>query len=83
MAFARGRFGIEYNPRPVDDESSGLGWIVVAIALAALVLLLAAVMRRLRSDDDGQPVAGTVPVAVPYMPSVRSKSLLPPKRWPK
>lgn len=26
---------------------------------------------------------GTVPVHVPYSPRVRSKSLAPPKRWPK
>ena len=55
MAFARGRFGIEYTPGPADDESSGLGWVVAVIALAAVAVLAAAGMRRLLSSSDAPP----------------------------
>lgn len=36
MSLAKGKFGIEYNPRPLNDGSSGLGWIFVIVALVAL-----------------------------------------------
>ena len=52
MAFSRGKFGIEYNPRPVDEESSGAGWLVVVIALAAVAVLAAAGVRRFLSTAD-------------------------------
>lgn len=68
MGFERGRFGIEYNPSPVDDESSGLGWVVAVIVLAALVLLLTAVIRRLRSEGD-EPPPPLVPTAAVVQPT--------------
>ena len=53
---ARGKFGIEYFPRPDDEESKGAGWLVAAIVLAAAALLVAAGVRRLLSPrDDDQP----------------------------
>ena len=42
MAFAQGKFGIEYNPNPIDEESSGAGWLVAVIVLAAIAVLAAA-----------------------------------------
>ncbi len=57
MAIARGRFGIEYFPHPEDEESKGAGWIVAVIALAAVLLVAVAVMRRILapSDEDPEP----------------------------
>ena len=52
MAFSRGKFGIEYIQRKPDDkESSGLGWIVVVVALVALVSFAWTLVRRIGSDD--------------------------------
>ena len=52
MSIARGKFGIEYFPRPQDEESKGTGWIVVAVALAATALLVSAGVRRLLAPSD-------------------------------
>ncbi len=55
MAIARGKFGIEYFPHPEDEESRGLGWLVVAIALAAVALVGVAVVPRLVSSPEEEP----------------------------
>ena len=52
---ARGKFGIEYFPRPDDEESKGAGWLVAAVVLAAVALLVAAGVRRLLSPGEDQP----------------------------
>ena len=52
---ARGKFGIEYFPRPDDEESKGAGWLVAAIILAAVALLVVAGVRRFLSSRDDQP----------------------------
>ena len=65
MAFARGRFGIEYNPNPMDEESSGAGWLVALIVLAAVAVLAAAGVRRLVSSAPDEPSPIDAPVAVP------------------
>ncbi len=65
MAFAQGKFGIEYNSNPIDEESSGAGWLIVVIALAAIAVLAAAGVRRLLSSsdaDDGQGRVGDTPL---------------------
>ena len=49
MALARGRFGIEYNPRQLEREPSGFGWVVAVIALALFVLLTWTLVRRIRA----------------------------------
>ena len=74
MAFAQGKFGIEYNANPIDEESSGAGWLVVVIALAAIAVLAAAGVRRLISSplDDPSPV--DTPVAVPTATSVATNA---------
>ena len=64
MAFARGRFGIEYNPNPMDEESSGAGWLVALIVLAAVAVLAAAGVRRLVSSSPDEPSPNDAPVAV-------------------
>ena len=76
MSLARGRFGIEYDPRKLEPEPSGFGWVVVAVAFAALISLSFAVVKRIRS---GGPVAGSRSVlAEERPPSVVS----PPARSP-
>ena len=74
MAFAQGKFGIEYNSNPIDEESSGVGWLVAVIALAAIAVLAAAGVRRLISSplDDPSPV--DTPVAVPTATSVATNA---------
>ena len=78
MAFARGRFGIEYNPTPVDEESSGMGWIVVAIALAAAVVVVVAVGRRLLSPPDELPPEAPPVVAPPVVTNAAPRVEPPP-----
>ena len=58
---ARGKFGIEYFPRPDDEESKGAGWLVAAIILAAVALLVVAGVRRFLSSRDDQPAEGPAP----------------------
>ena len=60
MSLARGKFGIEYNPRQMEPESSGFGWVVVAVAFAALVSLSWVVVKRIWSDE---PVPETLEIA--------------------
>ena len=49
MALARGKFGVEYNPRQLEREPSGFGWVVAVIALALFVLLTWTLVRRIRT----------------------------------
>lgn len=52
MALERGRFGIEYNPRQMRNESSGLGWLIVAVVVVALLSLSWSLVKRFRSHED-------------------------------
>ena len=65
MAFERGRFGLEYDPRQREKPSGGLGWVVAAIAFLAFVSLVWTLVGRFRSraDDEGTdaPPAETPP----------------------
>ena len=68
MALARGKYGIEYNPHPVDEDSSLAGWVILLVVLAALVLLVVAAVRRYRAVPDepaGTPAAEAAPPAPP------------------
>ena len=60
MSLARGKFGIEYNPKQMEPESSGFGWIVVLVAFAALISLAVVVVKRVRSDE---PVPETLEIS--------------------
>ena len=60
MSLARGKFGIEYNPRQMEPESSGFGWIVVLVAFAALISLAVVIVKRVRSDE---PVPETLEIS--------------------
>ena len=83
MAFSRGKFGIEYIQRKPDEESSGLGWIVVVVALVALVSFAWTIARRIGSDDPDLPVPppgppAAVEVAPPDPPSAEPAPPAPP-----
>lgn len=75
MALARGKYGVEYNPAHMDDDSSGLGWIVLAVVVVALLSLAWTLVSRFRSADpaDVEVVqigpAPAEPVAVPAAPA--------------
>ena len=49
MSLARGKFGIEYDPRRMEREPSGLGWVFALVALVALVSLTWSLVRRYRA----------------------------------
>ena len=58
MSLARGKFGIEYDPRKLEPESSGFGWVAVAVAFAALISLTFVIVKRIRSEEpDAVPLA--------------------------
>ena len=80
MAFAQGKFGIEYNANPIDEESSGAGWLVAVIALAAIAVLAAAGVRRLVSSAPDEPSPIEKPVAVPTTTPVATNA--PPRVEP-
>ena len=74
MSLARGRFGIEYNPRQMEPEPSGFGWVAAVVAFAALISLSWVVVKRIRSAEPlpetieiaaAEPAAQPVPQAVP------------------
>ena len=66
MSLARGKYGVEYNPRQMEREPSGLGWVVAVIALLALVSLTWTLVKRFRSsDEEMQPEVTEVQPAVP------------------
>lgn len=51
MSLARGKFGIEYDPRKLESEPSGFGWVVVVVAFAALISMALVIAKRIRSED--------------------------------
>ena len=51
MAFERGRFGIEYDPRQEEQPSGGLGWVIAAVALLAFASLAWTLVNRYRSKE--------------------------------
>ena len=65
MSLARGKFGIEYNPRKMEPESSGFGWVAVVVAFAALISLSVVVVKRVRSEG---PVPETLEIAAAATP---------------
>ena len=63
MAFKRGIYGIEYNPRRPDDESGLVGLVVLVVALLAVASLAWALVSRFRASDE-KPVAQPQPAEV-------------------
>ena len=65
MSLARGKFGIEYNPRQVEPESSGFGWIVVVVLAVAGLSFAVAYVRHLRTQGGELAEASCAAAAVP------------------
>ena len=63
MSLARGKFGIEYDPRKLEPESSGFGWVAVAVAFAALISLTLVVVKRMRNVEPDAVLVAETPVA--------------------
>ena len=55
MSLARGKFGIEYDPRKLEPESSGFGWIIVLVAFAAFISLSWVLVKRVRGTSEPLP----------------------------
>ncbi|MBO6167923.1 MAG: LysM peptidoglycan-binding domain-containing protein [Kiritimatiellae bacterium] len=57
MSLARGRFGIEYNPRPRKENPSGAGCLVAIVTVVAAISLAIHTFRRHKATaDDPQSV---------------------------
>ena len=48
MSLARGKFGIEYDPRQMQRDPSGLGWVFAVVAIAAFASLTWTLVKRVR-----------------------------------
>ena len=68
MSLARGKFGIEYDPRHLEPEPSGFGWLVVAVAVVAFVSFAWTLVARLRS------YAADVPPPAPVEDAARTNA---------
>ncbi|MBQ6915127.1 MAG: LysM peptidoglycan-binding domain-containing protein [Kiritimatiellae bacterium] len=55
MAFERGRFGVEYDPRQKEQSSGGLGWVIAVVALLAFVSLVWTLVNRYLSREEEEP----------------------------
>ena len=85
MAFARGKFGIEYNTRPPDDDSSGLGWVFALAAVVALVSFAWTLVGRFRAGEAQPPPRPSPPVRTmpaPAAPVPAPKTPRPPSTPP-
>ena len=71
MAISRGRFGIEYFPRPRDGESRVAGWLIAVVAVVAAALVVVAVARRIMAKPD-------IPPEVPSTESAAVAEVRPP-----
>lgn len=60
MAFERGNYGIEYNPRQFDKDSSGSGWVIFVVVVLAALSLSWTIVSRIRA---GRAVEAEVAVA--------------------
>lgn len=52
MSLSRGKFGIEYNPRQMKPDSSGLGWVFALVALVAGISLTWTLVKRVRTNAE-------------------------------
>lgn len=72
MAFERGRFGVEYDPRQRDKPSGGLGWVVVVVVLLAFLSLAWTLVGRYRSKVADGRLDEPVVVDAPEPPAART-----------
>jgi len=79
MALARGKFGIEYNPKQMERNPIGFGWVFAVVALAALVSFTWTLVGRFRSGSREAEAkeltqAGITPVVLaPEEPAVSAE----------
>lgn len=74
MAFERGRFGIEYDPRQREreHESSGLGWVFALVAVVAVASFTWTKFVRSGGEDEmppAPPPTDASPVQTPSQPA--------------
>ena len=84
MALVRGKFGIEYNPRQNERNSSGLGWVFILIAIVALISLVWTLVGRFRGADAPPPAPPPPPptAETPVPPAVPPQERVPPPVTP-
>ena len=85
MSLERGKFGIEYDPRHLKKESSGLGWLLVSVVILVLVLLTWTLVSRYRAARDEKSVVesiSTTASAKPAAPSGAPEAEPPPSEPP-
>ena len=82
MSFARGKFGIEYNPEKPDADRPWLLWAFALVFLVALVSLCVTVTRRVRASRVERSVAGASAgqAVQPPPPSAKPLDLPPPPK---
>lgn len=73
MSLARGKFGIEYDPRKLEPEPSGFGWVVVLVAFAAFISLSWVLVKRVRSALEPVPEPVVEVAARPVSPVVTAQ----------
>lgn len=76
MALARGKYGIEYDPRQMRKNSSGLGWIVTFVVVVAMVSLAWSLVGRFRSAEQQpeEPPAAEPPQEETVRPPTAAKA---------
>ena len=50
-------YGVEYNPKPIDDDSNGLGWIIAAVIVILLVSLTWTLLSRYLASEEKEETA--------------------------
>ena len=73
MSLARGKYGVEYNPRQSERDPSGFGWIAGIVIVVVVAIFAWRVARRIHSasEEDSPPQAVLPPLATaPSPPSV-------------
>ena len=80
MSFARGRYGVEYNPIQRGDDSHPFRWVLAVFALIALVSFLCT--RGCRKDARGIPGSPVDAPSVPQPPKAPQQPDTPAKLLP-
>lgn len=57
MALASTIYGIEYNPRQLEKEPNGLGWILAIVAVVTLISLTVTLVGRYRDGERERKLA--------------------------
>ena len=79
MSLARGKFGIEYNPKRQERDSSGFGVVLAVVALAVLVTAGWTLVRRWRATKEELALSAEA-VREPVAPRAAEAAKDPPSR---